>query len=279
MRLFSRRFLALFSLASLTASALWAPAPVSAGPRKSEMDRVRIAGEADDRAAERLNNEGKALVREGKYHDALKKFELALEFFPLSNAIFNVGSMHYTLKQYAEAFPYLEQTLKAPLAPEQLEIVRRYRADVLEKLKDTHRDVLIQTNPPGAKISVDSQEQPFPAPVRILVTFGTVDVKVEYPGFETAQVVIQSTPTVPPKDQTVRLKREEPMTSVTVRCPNGADIFVDGTMQGFDLVRMRLLPGDHTVRCNKTSKSAAFERQFLVRRGVPNNFDFSAEKE
>ncbi len=279
MRLVSRRLVAVFSLASLSAAALWAPAPAAAGPRKAEADRVRVPGESDDAAAARLNEEGKALVRDGKYHDALKKFELALEFFPLSNAIFNVGSMHYTLKQYAEAFPYLEQTLKAPLAPEQLEIVRRYRADVIEKLKDTHREVLIQTNPPGATVSVDGREQPFPAPLRILVTFGTVDVKVEYPGFEPAQVVIQSSPTLPPKDQSIRLKREEPLTSVTVRCPSGADIFVDGTMQGFDLVRMRLLPGDHTVRCNKTGKTAAFERQVIVRRGVPNNFDFSGEKE
>jgi hypothetical protein len=279
MRLFSRRLLAVFSLASLAVASISAPSPASAGPRKAEADRARIAGESDDAAAARLNDEGKALVRAGKYNEALQKFELALEFFPLSNAIFNVGSMHYTLKQYAEAFPYLEQTLKAPLAPEQLEIVRRYRSDVIEKLKDTHREVLIQTNPPGATVTVDGKEQPFVAPLRILVVFGTVDVKVEYVGFEAAQVVLQSTPTSPPKDQLVRLKREEPQASVTVRCPSGADVFIDGTMQGFDLVRTRLLAGDHTVRCNKTSKTGAFERQFIVRRGVPNNFDFSKEKE
>lgn len=279
MRLFSRRLLSLFALASLSFASLGAPAPAFAGPRRAEAERVRLPGESDDAAAARLNDEGKVLVRDGKYGDALKKFELALEFFPLSNAIFNVGSMHYTLKQYAEAFPYLEQTLKAPLAPEQLEIVRNYRSDVLVKLKATHRDVLVQTNPPGATVTIDGKEQPFPAPIRVLVTFGTVDIQVTYPGFEPAQAVLQSSPTEPPKDVNLRLKREEPYANASIRCPAGADIFVDGTMQGFDLVRTRLLAGDHTVRCNKTKKSAAFERTITVRRGIPNSFDFSTDKE
>lgn len=251
----------------------------SAGPLRAEAERARRAGETDDAAASRLNDEGKILVRERKFYEALRKFELALELFPLSNAIFNVGSMHYTLKQYADAFPYLEQTLKAPLAPEQLEIVRSYRAKCLESLAATHKDILVQTDPPGAIITVNGKEQPFPAPIRVLVPFGAADVQASYPGFETTQVVVQSQPSQPPKDVAIRLKREEPMANVTIRCPHGADVFLDGTMAGFGDVRARVAAGEHTVRCGKTPRNAAFERSFSVKAGQANVFDFSSEKE
>ncbi len=255
------------------------PSVALAGERRAEAQRLKREGESDDDAAIRINEEGKVLARDRKYYDALQKFLMALELFPLSNAIFNAGSMYHQLKQFAEAYPYLEQTLKAPLAPEQLEIVRQLRAGVLEKLKATHRDVLIQSNPPGATLVVNGKVQPFPTPMRILVEFGTTDVQVSSPGFETEALVVDASPTKPPKDQLVRLKREEPMAQVGVRCPAGADVFLDGTMQGFEQARTRLLAGDHTIRCGKTGKTQAFERQVVVKRGIANNFDFSSEKE
>ncbi len=250
-----------------------------AGDRRTEALRLKREGETDDDAAIRINEEGKSLARDRKYYDALQKFLFALELFPLSNAIFNAGSMYHQLKQYAEAFPYLEQTLKAPLAPEQLEIVRQLRTGVLDKLKSTHRDVLLQSNPPGATIVVNGKTLPFQTPLRVLVEFGTTDIHLSASGFESEALVIEASPTKLPKDQSVRLKREEPVAQIGIRCPPGADVFIDGTMQGFEQARTRLLAGDHTIRCGKTAKSQAFERPIVVKRGIVNNFDFSSDKE
>ncbi len=236
-------------------------------------------GESDDQAAFRLNNEGKNLVRARKYEAALVKFRAALRYFPLSNAIFNVGSMLYTLKSFEEAFPYLEQTLKAPLDPRQRSVVLSYRANVLKTLHHSHKDILVRTNPPGAKLTLNGKKLPFAAPTRVLVPIGTADIKVTYPGFKDKQVVVKSTSLKPPADISVRLKREEPHSKVSVRCPAGSDIFVDGQMRGFELYRGKLLAGPHTIRCGKTQKNKPFERKVTVKKGIPNTFDFSHHTE
>ncbi|MCO4761548.1 MAG: PEGA domain-containing protein [Myxococcales bacterium] len=257
--------------------------PTFAVPTRAQALKLKRAGESDDGAAARLNEEGKKLVRKGKYYAALDRFHAALALFPISNAIFNVGSMLYTLKQYQEAFPYLEQTLRAPLAPEQRQVVLRYRADTLKFLKMTHAAIMVRTNPPGAKVLVNGKALPFPAPTRVLVRFGRSDVTAKYPGFSATTVVVKSSSAKPPKDIVVRMKREEPYAKVTVRCPKGADIFIDGRMSGFSEARTKLLMGNHVIRCGKTNHSQAFERKVdVLRRSDPsfsNTFDFSALKQ
>lgn len=252
-------------------------------PTHEQAVKLKRPGETDDGAAARLNEEGKALVRKGKYYAALDKFQAALALFPISNAIFNVGSMLYTLKQYEEAFPYIEQTLRAPLAPEQRQVVLKYRADTLKFLRMSHRAVMVRTNPPGAKVLVDGKPAPFPAPTRVLIKFGSVDVTASYPGFEPTTVVVKSNSAKPPKDLAIRLKREEPFAKVTVRCPNGSDIFIDGRTYGFTEARTKLLIGKHVIRCGKTSNNVAFERKVEVLKqrdpAFVNTFDFSRVKE
>ena len=273
------RLLTLFVVAAVGLSA--SPA-LSMAPTREQAVKLKRPGESDDTAAARLNEEGKVLVRKGKYYAALDKFHAALVLFPISNAIFNVGSMLYTLKQYEEAFPYLEQTLRAPLAPEQREIVLKYRADVLKFLRISHHAILVRTNPPGAKLAVNGKKLPFAAPTRVLVAFGTVDLSASYEGFQTTTIVVKSSSAQPAKDVVIRMKREEPDAKVTVRCPPSADIFIDGRMNGFTEARTRLLLGKHVIRCGKTSTTAAFERTVEVLKrpdpGFVNNFDFSAVK-
>lgn len=232
-------------------------------------------GESVDAAAERINEEGKALVRAGKYDQALDKFRASLAIFQLSNAIFNVGSMLHTLKQYSDAFPYLEQTLRAPLAPEQRAIVLRHRANVLHMMRMSHKDILVRTNPPGAKLALNGRRLPFAAPTRVLVPFGAADITATFEGFKPKTVVVQSSSQKPPVDIAIRLEREEPYAMVSARCPAGSDVFIDGQMHGFELVRTKLLIGEHTVRCGKTGRNVAFERQVQVRKGLANAFDFS----
>ena len=273
--LFARRVLTLaapFTVAlSLLAATAHAQTPSDA---PSATDPNIHAGESADRAAERLNEEGKKLVAAGKYEEALDKFRASLKLFPLSNAIFNIGSMLYTLKQYEDAHPYLEQTLKAPLDPRQREIVLTCLENVGNTLKLSHAPVVVESNPPGATVLINNKELPFVTPTRVLVPFGTADVTVQTAGFKPQTVVVQSARSNPPKDIRVRLERDEPDAPVSVRCPQGADVFVDGTMRGFELVRDRLLIGPHVVRCGKTMETKAFERALTVRSG-PNAFDFS----
>lgn len=273
MHLISRIFsvACLLSLGHLLPASVEAQSPAGTSPHADPNVRP---GESADRAAERLNEEGKKLVATGKYEEALDKFRASLKLFPLSNAIFNIGSMLYTLKQYEDAHPYLEQTLKAPLDPRQREIVLNCLDNVSSTLKLSHAPVVVESNPPGATVTVNNKELPFVTPTRVLIPFGTTDVMVQVAGFKPQTVVVNSSRTNPPKDIRVRLDRDEPDAPVSVRCPPGADVFVDGTMRGFELVRERLLIGAHVVRCGKTMETKAFERAILVRAG-PNALDFS----
>ncbi len=263
---------AVASVASLLAVSAVAQASETSAP--AQPDPNVHAGESADRAAERLNEEGKKLVAAGKYEEALDKFRASLKLFPLSNAIFNIGSMLYTLKQYEDAHPYLEQTLKAPLDPRQREIVLSYLENVGQALRLSHAPTVVESNPPGATVTINTKELPFVTPTRVMVPFGTTDVTVQAAGFKPQTVVVTSSRQNLPKDIRVRLERDEPDAPASVRCPQGADVFIDGTMRGFELVRDRFLIGQHVVRCGKTMETKAFERAILIRSGA-NAYDFS----
>jgi tetratricopeptide (TPR) repeat protein len=236
-------------------------------------------GESADAAAYRINEAGKALVAVGKYEVALDKFKAALKLFPLSNAIFNVGSMYYTLKRYEEAYPYLQETLRAPLDPTQRQVVINYRTYVLQQLAQSHTELEIDSSPPGASLTVNGKDLPFKTPSKVLVPFGAADVLVSLEGFKQQMVVVRPSRSEPLKSLAVRLDRDEPDAQMNVRCPTGADVFIDGVSKGIDLVRDKLLLGKHVVRCGKTANSKAFEREITVRAGVGvNAFDFSNVK-
>jgi len=249
-------------------------APLAVAQTQPGQPRV---GESADSAAFRLNEDGKKLVALGKYDEALDKFQSALKLFPLSNAIFNVGSMYYTLRRYEEAYPYLNETLRAPLDSRQRQIVLTYIENVLAQLRLSHSETTVETSPPGATITIDGKELPFKTPSKLLVPFGAADMNVTLEGFKPQMVVINSSRTEAAKPLALRLERDDPDAPVSVRCPAGADVFIDGQMQGFELVRTKLLIGKHTVRCGKTRVSAAFERNVQVRAG-PNAFEFSQSK-
>ena len=172
----------------------------------------------------------------------------------------------------------LEQTLRAPLAPEQRAIVLKHRANVLHMMRLSHKDVLVRTNPPGAKLTLNGTKLPFPAPTRVLLPFGAADITATYPGFQPQTVSIKSSTQKLPGNVAIRLEREEPYATISARCPRGSDVFIDGQMHGFELVRTKLLIGEHTLRCGKTQRNKAFERKVTVRKGLANAFDFSANK-
>ena len=250
------------------------PAP----PAAPKVNPNKRPGESDDGAASRLNEEGKALVRDGKYEPALLKFRAALDLFPLSNAVFNVGSMLFTLKRHAEAYPYLEQTLKQPLAAAQRKVVVRYRGQVLKALAKTHKPVMAESNPPGATMVLNSTPQPYPTPVRLLVPFGRVELVFRYAGFADKTVLIESTSAAPPKDISVRMARAVISASVTLRCPEGSDVFVDSQIRGYEKVALSLPAGPHVVRCGKGSASAAFERKIDAAGGPQTEFDYHRDR-
>ncbi len=265
--------------AAPTPAAAAAPADKAVAAKPAvKVNPNKRPGEADDEAAARLNEEGKTLVRDGKYEQALTKFRATLELFPLSNAIFNVGSMLYTLKRHAEAFPYLEQTLKQPLAAKQRKVVLRYRSDVLKAVAKTHKETQVASNPPGATLVLNSSPLPYPTPTRVLIPYGRAELVLSYPGFADRKVVIESTSAVPPKDVSVRLARAVVSAKVSVRCPEASDVFIDSQIRGYEKATLELPAGEHVIRCGKGSASKAFERKIKLGPGAPSTFDFHKEK-
>ncbi len=268
------------------AAATPAPGPAAEAPAKKaapakpvvKVNPNKRPGESDDTAAERLNEEGKVLVRKGAYAKALVKFRAALELFPLSNAIFNVGSMLYTLKRHADAYPYLEQTLKQPLAAEQRKVVLKYRAEVMKAVAKTHKNIQVASNPPGATLVLNSNPLPYPTPTRILIPYGRAELVMSYPGFAEKKIVVESTSAVPPKDISARLARAVISAKVSVRCPEASDVFVDSQIRGYEKVELVLPAGTHVIRCGKGSASKAFEREIKTGPGGSNAFDFHRDR-
>lgn len=268
----------LAAVVALGVGASWAVTPST--PHAAEPEAGAKADEAADRAAERLNEEGKRLVAAGKFGEALDKFRASFKLFPLSNAIFNIGSMLHQFKQFEDAFPYLEQTLRAPLDPRQREIVLQYRDNVISQLKISHGVIMVESSPPGASVLINNKPVPFETPMRVMVPYGATDISVTANGFKPVTKVVNGSRADPPRNLSVRLERDDPDAQVSVYCPKGADVFIDGQMMGNEIVRLRLLVGPHTVRCGKTADSKAFEREVLVKPAPQANaFEFSQVKQ
>jgi hypothetical protein len=129
-------------------------------------------------------------------------------------------------------------------------------------------------------VALNNKLLPFETPMRVIVPLGAADLTLSTPGFKPVTKVVNGSLAEPPKDLRVRLERDDPDAPVTVFCPKGADVFIDGQMMGVEVARVRLLVGPHVIRCGKTALSKAFEREAVVRPGTSANvFEYSNFKQ
>jgi len=258
--------------------ALSAPPPVRPGDRPSAPPPPPPADDnSPTRQAERLNEEGKTLSREKRYEDALAKFRLAYKVFPLSNAIFNIGSMLFTLGRFEEAYPYFTQMMNVPLSADQRRAVEDMIAKTEKAVELSHAAVQVDTEPPGCTVALKgSPPFPFMSPIRVLVPYGALDLQISRNGYKPKLAAVRSARESPPAPVKVRLERQEDELPVSVICGAGRDVFVDGEMKGFEQARnVKLTLGKHTVRCGPVPGKEAFEKYIVVKRGLANWWDFS----
>jgi len=57
----------------------------------------------------RLSAEGAGLYKNGRYQEAIQKFEKAYEFVPEANILFNLGRCHQSLGRVEEAIAYYQR--------------------------------------------------------------------------------------------------------------------------------------------------------------------------
>jgi hypothetical protein len=115
------------------------------------------ASDAEVARARQLSSEGADLFRDGKYAQALEKFERANRIVPHPNLDVNIGRCHEALGRFDEALLHCKIALNAATTPAPTRLAARSCVDRVEaKLKRPELEV--RSRPPGAKVIVDGQE-------------------------------------------------------------------------------------------------------------------------
>jgi hypothetical protein len=170
---------------------LLAPSPLEAAP-----DPVKQAA--------RLFRQGEKLYEAGHFEKAVQAFLEANRLASHRATVFNIARCYENLANVAEALRYYEVLLKMT-------------ADVAEKMEIQQRmalirrraatGVLVTTEPPGARITVDAREQPEAqeTPALIKLSPGAHVLQLRRPGHQLAVARVQ---VKPGQEQKVQVKLE-----------------------------------------------------------------------
>lgn len=136
--------------------------------------------------AKKVFSEGQKLYTQGKYQQALTRFEEAYALKPLPLLRYNVARCHERLGAPAPALRAYRDFLRlSPKAPER-EAVSKAMVELQKQLHDSGvQQLLVLSEPPAAEIEVDGKLLG-PAPASIELPGGEHQVTARLPGYAAA---------------------------------------------------------------------------------------------
>ncbi|MCA9667425.1 MAG: tetratricopeptide repeat protein, partial [Myxococcales bacterium] len=126
-------------------------------PATSEPSALQRAGKHFER--------GKKLYANGRYKQALVQFEAANRIARHSATLFNIARCYQNLGELDQALTYLRQALAISTDDAQKRALRRRIADIEARPVD----VLINTDPQGARVTIDARAQPQPRATPLVI--------------------------------------------------------------------------------------------------------------
>jgi len=201
-------------LLSLSGVALAQPAVVLTPEAQAEVSA------ADQKRADDLKNEANILFRDGRYKEAIEKFQRAFEIVRDGELLYNIGVSYQNLEAWQECVSFMERYLeKASVGP------KRDRAENTRKSCEARierdQELTIESTPTGARIFIDDRARGVQGttPFRNYVKPGSHRVWVELDGYE-------------PTDQTIEVQKATPfrMNVQLSQVQNRGWLFVDATV-------------------------------------------------
>ena len=112
----------------------------------------------------RISAEGAVLYKNGRFQEAIQKFEKAYAFVPEANILFNLGRCHQSLGQVEEAIAYYQRFIAQPGISEadRARAVRRIET-LRQRLNARYGPQEGQQDAPGTRAQVTSAPRPAPA--------------------------------------------------------------------------------------------------------------------
>ncbi len=201
-------------LLALSGVALAQPAVVLTPEAQAEVSA------ADQKRADDLKNEANILFRDGRYKEAIEKFQRAFEIVRDIELLYNIGVSYQNLEAWQECVSFMERYLeKAAVGP------KKDRAENARKSCEARierdQELTIESTPPGAKVFIDDRARGVvgTTPFRNYVKPGSHRIWVELDGYE-------------PTDQTIEVQKATPfrMNVQLSQVQNRGWLFVDCTV-------------------------------------------------
>lgn len=201
-------------LLSLSGVALAQPAVVLTPEAQAEVSA------ADQKRADDLKNEANILFRDGRYKEAIEKFQRAFEIVRDGELLYNIGVSYQNLEAWQECVSFMERYLeKAAVGP------KKDRAENTRKSCEARierdQELTIESTPTGAKVFIDDRSRGVQGttPFRNYVKPGAHRIWVELEGYE-------------PTDQTIEVQKATPfrMNVQLSQVQNRGWLFVDCTV-------------------------------------------------
>lgn len=133
---------------------------------------------------------GYELFDEGDFRLALVEFERAYAIAPSYKILFNLGQVHLELGQYARAHAALTRYLAeggAEIAPDRRASVEKDLASLQKRIAT----LSVQSEPPGAQVTIDDRPLGNAPIVRAVVDAGELRVRVASAGFASETRIVK----------------------------------------------------------------------------------------
>ncbi|MFN3200528.1 MAG: PEGA domain-containing protein [Bradymonadia bacterium] len=163
---------------AVTAPPPAAPPPAAAPPASNISD-------ADKQRANALWDEGQALYGQGRYKEAIDRFQQAYEILRDVNLLYSTAIAYQQLESWSECVNYMDRFIeKAPLSPKKDRAITQRRNCKARIVRD--QQLIIDSDPPGAKVYVDDRRRGVvgTTPYSNYVNPGAHIVWIELEGYE-----------------------------------------------------------------------------------------------
>jgi hypothetical protein len=213
---------------------------------------LAFRGRADDTAlAKEKIDEGKRLIAEEKYEEALQAFEISYSLRPKSWVLFNIAMCNKALHRYVDAISSFRLFLRSETDPTSQ--TRQLAESSLAELESMVGKVRIAEAPDGAKVYIDGElvgETPLKEPLAL--DPGRHVVRVSKDRFKTLDVEVIA---ASGSEVEVRADLQQPRAELKVVCSGDKTVvFVDETSVGACPYQGTVEAGVHEVKVIEPGK-------------------------
>ena len=170
-----------------------------AAPRERSPTKVILTPQAkaeavlrDQQRADQLRREGRQLYKNGRYAEAIERYEAAFDAVPDNELLYSIAVSYQQLRLWRRCIESFDKYLKlGPMGPKRARAVNA--KENCETRVEVRQMLNIQTEPAGANVFVGQRDEPMvgQTPLSITLPSGSHRIWIELDGYLTLENEIQ----------------------------------------------------------------------------------------